>query len=152
MKLTALIIFIAQAAVPSAAFAPAPFGKTAVSQQLSSSVSPSWTSSSRLFVSSSVKPTDTEVPITVTGNNIDVTDALVEYVQKKLERPLGKLRANGTIRHCDVHLSVNKNPKVRDFNQERRLSETVDRALRCRRAEQESRPAGLPIKRGFSCR
>mmetsp|Transcript_15161 Transcript_15161/g.25154 ORF Transcript_15161/g.25154 Transcript_15161/m.25154 type:complete len:238 (-) Transcript_15161:203-916(-) len=55
-----------------------------------------------------------DVPITVTGNNIDVTPALVEYVNKKLERPLGKLRANGIIKDCSVHLIVNKNPKVKD--------------------------------------
>jgi hypothetical protein len=56
--------------------------------------------------------TVSDVPITVTGNNIDVTPALVEYVNKKLERPLGKLRANGIIQDCNVHLIVNKNPKV----------------------------------------
>jgi ribosome-associated translation inhibitor RaiA len=53
------------------------------------------------------------VPITITGNNIDVTEALADYVNKKLERPLGKLRSNGLIRDCDVHLSVTKNPRVR---------------------------------------
>ena len=53
------------------------------------------------------------VPITITGNNIDVTEALADYVNKKLERPFGKLRSNGLIRDCDVHLSVNKNPRVR---------------------------------------
>ena len=57
--------------------------------------------------------TVSDVPITVTGNNIDVTPALVDYVNKKLERPLGKLRANGIIQDCNVHLIVNKNPKVR---------------------------------------
>ena len=53
------------------------------------------------------------VPITITGNNIDVTEALAEYINKKLERPFGKLRSNGLIRDCDVHLSVNRNPRVR---------------------------------------
>lgn len=53
------------------------------------------------------------VPITITGNNIDVTEALADYVNKKLEKPLGKLRSNGLIRDCDVHLSVTKNPRVR---------------------------------------
>jgi hypothetical protein len=66
-------------------------------------------SPARLFSS----PVGTEeIPITVTGNNIEVTPALEEYVNKKLERPLGKLRANGVIQDCAVHLSVNKNPKV----------------------------------------
>ena len=56
---------------------------------------------------------DNDAPITVTGNNIDLTPALVDYINKKLERPLGKLRANGSIKDCSVHLIVNKNPKVR---------------------------------------
>jgi len=55
-----------------------------------------------------------KVPITITGNNIVVTEALVDYINKKLDRPFGKLRSNGAIKDCDVHLSVNKNPKVRD--------------------------------------
>ena len=54
-----------------------------------------------------------KVPITITGNNIVVTEALVDYINKKLDRPFGKLRSNGAIKDCDVHLSVNKNPKVR---------------------------------------
>ncbi|KAI2495834.1 hypothetical protein MHU86_18666 [Fragilaria crotonensis] len=31
---------------------------------------------------------DNDAPITVTGNNIDLTPALVDYINKKLERPL----------------------------------------------------------------
>jgi len=64
-----------------------------------------------LHVSSSVEQ---DVPIIVTGNNIDLTEALIDYVNRKLEKPLGKLRANGSIQECEVHLSVNKNPKVKD--------------------------------------
>ena len=59
--------------------------------------------------------TEIDTPITVTGNNIDLTPALVDYITKKLERPLGKLCSNGIIKDCTVHLIVNKNPKVR-FN------------------------------------
>ena len=58
---------------------------------------------------------DTNVPITITGNNIHVTEALVAYVNKKLDRPLGKLRSNGAIQDCEVNLIVNKNPKVRTY-------------------------------------
>jgi Sigma 54 modulation protein / S30EA ribosomal protein len=57
--------------------------------------------------------TVSNVPIIITGNNIVVTEALTEYINKKLERPFGKLRSNGTIKDCEVHLSVSKNPKVR---------------------------------------
>lgn len=56
----------------------------------------------------------TEVPITVTGNNIELTPSLVNYVNEKMERPIGKLRSNGAIQNCEVHLTVNKNPKVKD--------------------------------------
>ena len=52
------------------------------------------------------------VPIVVTGNNVEVTPALMDYVNKKLERTIGKLSSSGAVMECDVHLSVNKNPKV----------------------------------------
>lgn len=55
-----------------------------------------------------------KVPIVVTGNNIEVTPALMDYVNAKLERTLGKLSSQGWIRECDVHLTVNKNPKVKN--------------------------------------
>ena len=53
------------------------------------------------------------VPITVTGNNIEVTPALNDYIIKKLERTVSKLASSGAVKDCDVHLVVNKNPKVR---------------------------------------
>lgn len=52
-------------------------------------------------------------PIYVTGNNIEVTPALKDYVIKKVEKTLGKLTNVGAAFECDVHLSVNKNPKVK---------------------------------------
>ena len=48
----------------------------------------------------------------VTGNNIEMTPSLNEYVNKKLDKVVGKLSASGAVQECDVHLSVNKNPKV----------------------------------------
>ena len=54
-----------------------------------------------------------KVPITLTGDNIDLTPALQEYANEKLERTLGKLSSVSGVTHCDVHLTVNKNPKVR---------------------------------------
>lgn len=53
-----------------------------------------------------------KVPITLTGDNIDLTPALQEYANEKLERTLGKLSSVSGVSHCDVHLTVNKNPKV----------------------------------------
>lgn len=54
-----------------------------------------------------------EAPIIITGRNIELTPALVDYVNKRIGGPLKKLASNGAIRECDVHLSVSKNPKVR---------------------------------------
>lgn len=51
------------------------------------------------------------VSYVITGNNIDVTPALNEYVSTKLDKIVGKISTNA-INECDVHLTVNKNPKV----------------------------------------
>ena len=66
--------------------------------------------------SSALRMSTEAVPITVTGNNIEVTPALNEYVVKKLERTVGKLASSGAVKDCDVHLIVNKNPKVSEWN------------------------------------
>jgi len=54
----------------------------------------------------------TDPKIIITGNNIEVTEALSEYVTRKLDSPLSKVTSNGYVREVDVHMSVNKNPKV----------------------------------------
>lgn len=54
------------------------------------------------------------VPIVINGKNIDLTPAIVDYVNKRIGGNLNKLTSNGAIRECDVHLSVSKNPKVRE--------------------------------------
>lgn len=51
------------------------------------------------------------VEYVITGNNIDVTQALNDYVSAKLDKIVGKISSNA-ISECDVHLTVNKNPKV----------------------------------------
>jgi len=53
-----------------------------------------------------------KVPITITGDNVDLTPALTDYVNLKVERTLGKLSSVSAVSHCDVYLTVNKNPKV----------------------------------------
>lgn len=53
------------------------------------------------------------VSYVITGNNIDVTSALNEYVSSKLDKIVGKISTDA-INECDVHLTVNKNPKVSD--------------------------------------
>ncbi|EED96525.1 light-repressed protein a [Thalassiosira pseudonana CCMP1335] len=53
-----------------------------------------------------------KAPIVVTGDNIDLTPALSDYVNSKIEKTVGKLPL--AVSHCDVYLTVNKNPKVKD--------------------------------------
>merc|ERR1719361_2865421 len=57
-------------------------------------------------------PEKSGVPIIITGNNIEVTPSLMNYVNEKVDRTIGKFAFNGAINECDVHLSVSKNPKV----------------------------------------
>jgi hypothetical protein len=54
-----------------------------------------------------------DISLVITGNNIDLTPALQEYVEKRIGGLLNKLGSGGIVRECDVHLSVCKNPKVR---------------------------------------
>ena len=56
------------------------------------------------------------VALTITGNNIDLTPALQEHVEKRIGRPLNKLGGDGIVQNCEVHLSVYKNPKVRPLH------------------------------------
>ncbi len=65
-----------------------------------------------LHMSSPVK-----VPITITGDNVDLTPALSDYVNLKVDRTLGKLSSVSGVSHCDVYLTVNKNPKVNIFSE-----------------------------------
>jgi len=53
-----------------------------------------------------------KVPITISGDNIDLTPAISDYVNQKVDRTLGKLSSVAAVSHCDVFLHVNKNPKV----------------------------------------
>lgn len=54
----------------------------------------------------------TNLPIILSGHNIDLTPSLVEHVNKRIGGTLAKLASHGSVRECDVVLSVNKNPKV----------------------------------------
>jgi len=57
---------------------------------------------------------ETDTKLVLTGNNIDLTDALEEYAEKRIGGLLDKLGGGGIVRECEVHLSVNKNPKVKN--------------------------------------
>jgi len=56
---------------------------------------------------------ETDAKLVITGNNIDLTGALQDYTEKRIGGLLEKL-GNGIVNECDVHLSVCKNPKVKD--------------------------------------
>ncbi|HSA06527.1 MAG TPA: ribosome-associated translation inhibitor RaiA [Candidatus Gastranaerophilales bacterium] len=51
--------------------------------------------------------------ITLNGKNIDVTNALKDYVNEKFDRIL---KHNGQIMNLKVTLNVNKNPSVKNNN------------------------------------
>jgi len=57
--------------------------------------------------------TSQDINLVVSGNNIDMTPALNDYVEKRIGVPLKKLGGDGIVREVDVLLSVYKNPKVR---------------------------------------
>lgn len=54
--------------------------------------------------------TSRKAPILVTGNNVEVTEPLKEYIEKKMVNVLDKV--GSSVSKVDVHLSVNKNPRV----------------------------------------
>lgn len=87
------IAFLLSTMDTSLAFAPYSAAKVGVSSSTTTS----------LHMSSQVK-----VPITITGDGIDLTPALSDYINLKVDRTLGKI----SVSHCDVCLTVNKNPKV----------------------------------------
>jgi putative sigma-54 modulation protein len=50
------------------------------------------------------------VPILITGNNIEVTPAIKDYVNKKFGKALEKVGQQVT--KCDVHLTYDQNPAI----------------------------------------
>jgi len=60
------------------------------------------------------KNIEADTKLVVTGNNIELTPALKDYVDKRIGGLLEKLGGGGIVRECDVHLSVCKNPSVSD--------------------------------------
>uniref|UniRef100_A0A7S2RPC0 Sigma 54 modulation/S30EA ribosomal protein C-terminal domain-containing protein n=1 Tax=Eucampia antarctica TaxID=49252 RepID=A0A7S2RPC0_9STRA len=71
------------------------------------------------------------VPIIVSGNNIEMTPALNEYINSKLERIIGKLSSSGAVKDCDVHLTVNKNPKVKAAHKAEVVTTLKGTVIRC---------------------
>lgn len=93
------IVLLISAVTASSAFSPPPH--VFISKRTSTATDKC------LHMSSPVK-----VPITIAGDNIDLTPALSDYVNRKVERTLGKLASIPDVSNCNVFLTVNKNPKV----------------------------------------
>lgn len=70
------------------------------------------------------------VSYVITGNNIDVTPALNDYVQTKLDKIVGKI-STSAISECDVHLTVNKNPKVKEGHKAEVVTFLKGTVIRC---------------------
>lgn len=70
------------------------------------------------------------VEYVITGNNIDVTQALNDYVSAKLDKIVGKISSNA-INECDVHLTVNKNPKVKHNHKAEVVAYVKGTVIRC---------------------
>lgn len=68
-------------------------------------------STTAVFMSDSV---EIDTKLVLTGNNIDLTPSLQEYAEKRIGGLLDKLGCGGLVRECEVHLSVSKNPKVKN--------------------------------------
>jgi len=71
---------------------------------------------SRQPVSLFVADTLEGVPIKVTGNNVEVTESMQSYLNEKLDKTLKKFGESKVVNEisCNVHLSVNKNPSVKN--------------------------------------
>lgn len=81
----------------------------------SSAFSPAPRSSPRIMTANKgLHMSAVKVPITISGDNIDLTPAISDYVNQKVDRTLGKLSSVSAVSQCDVFLHVNKNPKVED--------------------------------------
>jgi len=126
MRLSASLLLTALGMVPALAFTS--FGRSFVSSR---ALGPSFTPHQyrTLFQMSSSEAS--VVPIVITGNNVEVTPALMEYVNSKLDRVIGKLASGGAIQSCDVHLSVNRNPKVKDAHNAEVVTKMKGLTIRC---------------------
>jgi len=87
-------------------------------------------SSNHRMAATSLAMSTENISYVITGNNIDVTPSLNEYVNKKLDKIVGKLSADA-IQECDVHLSVNKNPKVKDAHTAEVVTFLKGSVIRC---------------------
>lgn len=53
-----------------------------------------------------------ETPITISGNNVELTDSMKAYVAEKVGGVLQKMGGPTSVSRCDAHLSIINNPRV----------------------------------------
>jgi putative sigma-54 modulation protein len=128
---TASLLLFISAAPLTTAFAPlsvqtARFAASRDAQPIKDTSYSSSSSSTSLFSS-----TDTNINYVISGDNIEVTEALNGYVNKKLDNVIGKLATSGAVKECDVHLSVNKNPKVKNAHKAEVVTYLKGVVIRC---------------------
>jgi putative sigma-54 modulation protein len=144
---TASILLLLSAAPIVSAFAPLPtktarfHAVTAAQEPIQRSTSFSWNSgsdSSNFSSSTSLfSSTDTNINYVISGDNIELTEALNGYINKKLDNVIGKLATSGAIKECDVHLSVNKNPKVKNAHKAEVVTYLKGVVIRCAEESQD---------------
>lgn len=75
--------------------------------------------------------TEESLRYVITGNNFELTPAINDYVNKKLDKVMGKLSSNDAVTDCDVHLSVIKNPKVKNGHKAEVVTAVKGTVIRC---------------------
>lgn len=116
MKVTSIVAFsfLAQNALGFLVPATFPHAQGITQGALSVSGSAPTTPFSRSTLKMKAAQVETEdltKKITITGDNVEVTPAMKEYVVKKLGKSLGKIDDHGVI-SADVHLKVVNAPKT----------------------------------------
>lgn len=137
MHLSTASLLLLSVAPLASAFAPLSvkntrFNAATVAQGPIVDTSFSSSSSTSLFSS-----TDTNINYVISGDNIEVTEALNGYVNKKLDNVIGKLATSGAVKECDVHLSVNKNPKVKNAHKAEVVTYLKGVVIRCAEESQD---------------
>jgi len=71
-----------------------------------------------------------ETNYAITGNNLELTPSLRDYVNTKLDKVIGKLSNSGLI-ECSVNLIVNKNKKVKNSHKAEVVTALKGTVIRC---------------------
>lgn len=113
MKVTSIFAFsfLAQNALGFLVPASFPQGQASTQSALSVSVATPVTRSTLMMKAAKAETDDLTKKISITGDNVELTPAMKEYVVKKLGKSLGKTDDHGVI-SADVHLKVVNAPRT----------------------------------------